>query len=161
MKNRFAIPDSKLRTVALAIKIRRRELYLTQEALAEKANMHRTYMSLIERNTSNITMKMFFELAYALELSPTELLKLASSWGEPRSKSRNQKLSDIRLHLEPLTKAASNKAAGRKPRGQLNLALSKNQLDRFNQYANKKQIPASILAKAWILERLDNEAKEA
>jgi hypothetical protein len=41
-----------------------------------------------------------------------------------------------------VTKAASDKTAAR-IRGQLNLALS------------------STLAKAWILERLDNEAKEA
>ena len=74
-------------------------------------------------------------------------------------------------HLEPLTeadqdfvksvtKAASDKTAAR-IRGQLNLALSTDQLDRFTQYANKRHIPPSTLAKAWILERLDNEAKEA
>lgn len=48
----------------------------------------------------------------------------------------------------------------RKSRVQLNLAMSKEQLDRFTRYANKKHIPPSTLAKAWILERLDQEAGE-
>jgi hypothetical protein len=43
----------------------------------------------------------------------------------------------------------------------LNLAMSAEQLDRFTQHANKKHIPPSTLAKAWILERLDQEAREA
>jgi hypothetical protein len=43
----------------------------------------------------------------------------------------------------------------------LNLALTTDQLDRFTQYAKKRHIPPSTLAKAWILERLENEAKEA
>jgi hypothetical protein len=75
-------------------------------------------------------------------------------------------------HLEPLTdedqklveevKAeAGRRIAARKARGQLNLAMSPEQLDRFTQYANRKHIPPSTLAKAWILERLDDEAKEA
>lgn len=45
-------------------------------------------------------------------------------------------------------------------RTQLNLAMSAEQLDRFTRYANKKHIPPSTLAKAWILERLDQEIKE-
>lgn len=46
-------------------------------------------------------------------------------------------------------------------RKQLNLAMSAEQLESFTQYANAKHIPPSTLAKAWILERLDKEAKEA
>ena len=46
-------------------------------------------------------------------------------------------------------------------RTQLNLAMSAEQLERFVKYADKKHIPPSTLAKAWILERLDQEAKEA
>lgn len=46
-------------------------------------------------------------------------------------------------------------------RTQLNLAMSSDQLDRFLKYANTKHIPPSTLAKAWILERLDQEVKEA
>jgi hypothetical protein len=46
-------------------------------------------------------------------------------------------------------------------RTQLNLAMTAEQLDRFTRHANRKHIPPSTLAKAWILERLDQEAKEA
>jgi hypothetical protein len=98
----------------------------------------------------------------------------SSSWEEQAAYFEKYDLDDLELagHVEPLTeadqdfvksmtKAASDKVAARKARGQLNLALSSDQLDRFTQYANKKHIPPSTLAKAWILERLDNEAKEA
>jgi transcriptional regulator with XRE-family HTH domain len=59
---------------------------LAQEALAEKTNLHRTYISLIERKSCNISMRIFMELAYALELSPTELLELSSSLAAPKKK---------------------------------------------------------------------------
>lgn len=52
-------------------------------------------------------------------------------------------------------------AARKAGRTQLNLAMSADQLERFTRYANRKHIPPSTLAKAWILERLDQEAKEA
>ena len=52
-------------------------------------------------------------------------------------------------------------AARRAGRTQLNLAMSADQIERFTRYANKRHIPPSTLAKAWILERLDQEAKEA
>lgn len=75
-------------------------------------------------------------------------------------------------HLQPLSDAdhkvveevraeAGKRIAARKARGQLNLALTPEQLTRFTQHANRKHIPPSTLAKAWILERLDQEAKEA
>lgn len=71
-------------------------------------------------------------------------------------------------HLQPLTpegekfveKVRTQVQENRKARGQLNLALTPEQLNRFTQYANKKHIPPSTLAKAWILERLDQEAKD-
>jgi len=49
----------------------------------------------------------------------------------------------------------------RKARTQLNLAMSVEQLERFIKFANKKHIPPSTLAKAWILERLDQETERA
>jgi hypothetical protein len=63
--------------------------------------------------------------------------------------------------IDSVTKSARARVAARKSRGQLNLGMSTEQLDRFTRYADKKHIPPSTLAKAWILERLDNEAKEA
>lgn len=66
---------------------------------------------------------------------------------------------DQRLIREVKAESGSRLAA-RKERGQLNLALTPEQLNRFTQYANRKHIPPSTLAKAWILERLDDEAKK-
>ena len=64
--------------------------------------------------------------------------------------------------VEELTASCQSQIKVRKnARTQLNLAMSSDQLDRFLKYANKKHIPPSTLAKAWILERLDQEVKEA
>ena len=51
--------------------------------------------------------------------------------------------------------------ARKNARTQLNLALSAEQLERFTKYASKKHLPPSTLARAWLLERLDTETREA
>lgn len=48
---------------------------LSQEELAEKANLHRTYIGMIERAEKNITLINIEKVARALELSVDELLK--------------------------------------------------------------------------------------
>ncbi|MBP9090112.1 hypothetical protein KBI23_03725 [bacterium] len=64
--------------------------------------------------------------------------------------------------VEELGASCQSQIQARKgARTQLNLAMSSDQLDRFLRHASKKHIPPSTLAKAWILERLDQEAKEA
>ncbi len=64
--------------------------------------------------------------------------------------------------MEELSNYCKMRLTARKnARTQLNLAMSADQLDRFTHHANKKHIPPSTLAKAWILERLDQEAKSA
>ena len=50
MGKRRAKPDVRER-FGSAVKFRREELGLTQEALAEKAGIHRTYLSDVERGT--------------------------------------------------------------------------------------------------------------
>ncbi len=62
---------------------------------------------------------------------------------------------------DALAVSCRERVDSRKSRTQLNLAMTSDQLDRFMKHANKKHIPPSTLAKAWILERLDQEAKEA
>jgi hypothetical protein len=68
-----------------------------------------------------------------------------------------KKLSRTKTESAPQVFAADENLA----RTQLNLAMSSEQLERLMKHANKKHIPPSTLAKAWILERLDQEAKEA
>lgn len=54
------------------IKKRRIELKLSQEKLAQKAGLHRTYISDIERGERNISLKNLVQLIHALDLSLSE-----------------------------------------------------------------------------------------
>ena len=56
-----------------AVKARREELELTQEALAHAAGIHRTYLSDIERGTRNTSLVNIERVATALKLSLAEL----------------------------------------------------------------------------------------
>lgn len=48
---------------------------LSQEVLAEKASVHRTYIGMIERAEKNITLTNIAKIAAALEISIGELFK--------------------------------------------------------------------------------------
>jgi len=56
------------------VKALRRRLGLTQEELAWRANLHRTYIADIERGARNVTLRSMESLAKALELSVGDLL---------------------------------------------------------------------------------------
>lgn len=47
---------------------------LSQENLAFMAGVHRTYVSLLERDQKSPTLSMLFRLCAALEVSPSELI---------------------------------------------------------------------------------------
>lgn len=47
---------------------------LTQEALADGAGVHRTYVSLLERNRKSPTVAMLFRLCEVLSVRPSTLL---------------------------------------------------------------------------------------
>ncbi len=47
---------------------------LSQEQLAEKANMHRTYIGMLERAEKNITLLNIEKIAIALEIKITDLI---------------------------------------------------------------------------------------
>ena len=49
-------------------------LKISQEELAHKANLHRTYIGMIERAEKNITLLNINKIASALEVPITELL---------------------------------------------------------------------------------------
>jgi transcriptional regulator with XRE-family HTH domain len=59
-----------------AVKLRREELGLTQEDLAEKAHIHRTYLSDIERGTRNVSLINIERVATALSLPMSDLFRL-------------------------------------------------------------------------------------
>ena len=58
-----------------AVKDRREELGMTQEDCAEKAGIHRTYLSDVERGSRNLSLLNIERLAEALSLSLTELFQ--------------------------------------------------------------------------------------
>ncbi|MBX3750409.1 MAG: response regulator [Opitutaceae bacterium] len=60
------------------VKALRRRLGLTQEELAWRANLHRTYIADIERGARNVTLRSIESLAKALEMSVGELLSNVS-----------------------------------------------------------------------------------
>ena len=59
----------------LAVAKRRTGLRISQETLAERASVHRTYISQIERGIKVPTLTILFSLATALACNPSELLR--------------------------------------------------------------------------------------
>lgn len=68
--------DSRLLRAVLArnIRLRRSALGISQEALADLAELHRTYVGAVERSERNISIDNIGKLARALQTSPSELL---------------------------------------------------------------------------------------
>ena len=70
-------PTSDIReTFGFAVKARREELGLTQEELADRAGIHRTYLSDVERGSRNLSLVNIDRLARALSLRISELFQL-------------------------------------------------------------------------------------
>lgn len=61
--------------VASNLRRLRKELGISQEDLAEKCGLHRTYVGAIERSERNITLQTLEKLAESLAVSPHDLLK--------------------------------------------------------------------------------------
>ena len=61
----------------VALRGRRIELGLSQEGLASKAGLDRTYVGGLERGERNPTLRVISQLAQSLEIRPSELLSRA------------------------------------------------------------------------------------
>ena len=57
------------------VKALRRDAALSQEELADYAEMHRTYLSGVERGERNISLINLVRLAHALKTSPSQLME--------------------------------------------------------------------------------------
>ena len=75
---------------ATAVRSRRNRLGLSQEQLAERASLHRTYISDIERAARNLSLESISKLADALEVSVAALFSPASSPGGQTGNGHNQ-----------------------------------------------------------------------
>ena len=80
--------DVKQERVAFGIAVRnlRLRLGLSQEALAHRANLHRTYIGSVERGERNITLNNIHAIAIALETNASRLLFDADSVGRERKR---------------------------------------------------------------------------
>lgn len=58
----------------MRVRIRRLELNLSQEALAERAGLHRTYIGGIERGERNLALNNIVRIAAALDMDPADLV---------------------------------------------------------------------------------------
>ena len=65
------------RTFGAAVRDERHKLGLSQEDFAERANVHRTYISSIELGKVSVGVEVANELAAALGLRLSELVRLA------------------------------------------------------------------------------------
>ena len=81
----MALMDSRLirlkRGLAQSVKLRRKELGLSQEDLADLAEIDRTYASQIERGVANPSLEVLYRLARSLELELPLLLTAKSDAG--------------------------------------------------------------------------------
>src|ERR1700712_5324753 len=69
--------------LGLAIRLHRQQLGITQEELAWRADMHRTYVADIERGGRHVTLRSVGHLASALEVSVADLLSVDQIISEP------------------------------------------------------------------------------
>lgn len=67
---------SSLQKLGMTVRLRRRELGLSQQELAALAGeMDRSYLSEIENGSKNVPFTVFLRLAAALELTPAEFIR--------------------------------------------------------------------------------------
>ena len=68
-------PSSLRRTFANNVRARRKELGLSQEELADRAQVHRTFIGHVERGETNVSIANIDRISAALEIPASELLK--------------------------------------------------------------------------------------
>ena len=79
-------PTGVIRDVAVNVRAMRTAAELSQEELAHKAGVDRTYVSQVERRLRNVTITVLAQLASALGTTPDKLLVRSGASG---SKQRN------------------------------------------------------------------------
>ena len=77
--------DPELIAFGQRLRVLRHERSLTQEALADAAGLHWTYIGQIERGERNLTLKNVLRLAHGLGVQPGDLVDGALGTLSPRS----------------------------------------------------------------------------
>lgn len=70
--NRKKTPERK--AFGMKVRMRRYEIEMTQEELAEKAELHPTYVGSVERGERNIALENIIAISKALGCSPKDLM---------------------------------------------------------------------------------------
>ncbi len=70
--------DGHLLRLGMAIRARRMEMNISQEALADYAHIDRSHIGRIERGERNITFLNILRIADAIQCKPSDLLRDAS-----------------------------------------------------------------------------------
>jgi transcriptional regulator with XRE-family HTH domain len=91
MKKKSSLPDQYVTALSIALQQRRIELGISQDELADKADLHRTYVSLIERKSCNFSIKIYMRLAIALQIDPAELMQQAESLVNSGRRSKGER----------------------------------------------------------------------
>ncbi|KGA81107.1 hypothetical protein KQ41_20075 [Lysinibacillus fusiformis] len=76
-------------TIGTVLKRVRKSLKLSQEELAHRSSLDRTYISMLERNIKQPTITTMFLLSEALETKPSEFVKLLEDEFEGCTIKRN------------------------------------------------------------------------
>lgn len=63
-----------LQLLGETVRVRRKQLGLTQHQLAERSGLHRSYVGFIERGECNVSFKNLLRLAAALQIRPSTLV---------------------------------------------------------------------------------------
>lgn len=66
--------DGQLALLGAAVRARRKAALLSQEALADRAEIDRSHMGKIERGERNVTLLNVLRIAQALDCKPSELM---------------------------------------------------------------------------------------
>jgi transcriptional regulator with XRE-family HTH domain len=75
------VADSLRRVFGRAVRNRRTALGWSQEHLAHEAQLHRTYVSAVERGVRNVSIDNIERLSAALDADPAELLAAPRTGG--------------------------------------------------------------------------------
>jgi transcriptional regulator with XRE-family HTH domain len=67
--------DEDLVRFGAAVRVRRQELGLSQEALADQAGVDRSHMGKLERGERNVTFLNIIRIARAVQCSPSDLFR--------------------------------------------------------------------------------------
>ncbi len=86
MENKMTSDAAIKHKFASAVRLRRRHLGISQEALAERAGLHRTYVSDVERGARNLSLESISKLAHALDVSISTLFP-ASDAAHPATRT--------------------------------------------------------------------------